>query len=498
MISSLNWREWELFIQKIKPEIEGLFVERVIIPEREAFPQGYLKGEWSLRLTGRRQEGVLTLSVRPRHPYLTWRSGKGPKASQKATRSAFDLSLSKHLKGARLLSCETLPKERIGVLWFSEEGKEKSRLGLVLVFIPAVPEALLVSASRSPDTHWHILARSRNTEQKGGIYTPPSGAQAPPNPPLRSELLNPPAEYLQAIEKDLSQEAFETRLNLIQKSLKHLLKQAQDRFRQSETALKESEQEPQWQKRGDLLKASLATPPPLIHSAREVIDYETGEKISILCDPKLTIQQQVEKFYQNARRKQKRAEEARSRMNRFEESICRFQRLLENLPQPFNWIELDKVEKTVGISPSTVLENPSNKTQGKSNDRPGSWLGKIFTSREGLAIWVGRSKDENLELTFKQTRGNDLWMHIRGRPGAHVVIPLQPGKSASLETLLDAAHLAIYYSGGEKWGKTEVDYTLKKYVKRIKDSTEASYTHNKTLLVEPDPHRIKRLLDQSA
>ncbi len=85
-------------------------------------------------------------------------------------------------------------------------------------------------------------------------------------------------------------------------------------------------------------------------------------------------------------------------------------------------------------------------------------------------------------------------MHVRGRPGSHVVIPVQSGKSVPLETLLDAANLVIYYSGGESWGKTEVDYTFKKYVKRIKDSTEASYTNNKTLLVEPDRVRLKRLL----
>jgi len=109
-------------------------------------------------------------------------------------------------------------------------------------------------------------------------------------------------------------------------------------------------------------------------------------------------------------------------------------------------------------------------------------------------VMVGRSRDENLELTFKHARGNDIWLHVRGRPGAHVVVPLQPGKSAPLETLLDAALLAVYYSGGEKWGKTEVDYTYKKYVKRIKDSTEASYTNNKTLLVDQDASRLKRLL----
>jgi predicted ribosome quality control (RQC) complex YloA/Tae2 family protein len=89
-----------------------------------------------------------------------------------------------------------------------------------------------------------------------------------------------------------------------------------------------------------------------------------------------------------------------------------------------------------------------------------------------------------------------MWFHVRGRPGSHAVIPVQPGKSVPLETLLDAANIVIHYSSnGQNWGKTEVDYTFKKYVKRIKDSTEASYTNNKTLIVELDPLRMKRLLD---
>ena len=85
-------------------------------------------------------------------------------------------------------------------------------------------------------------------------------------------------------------------------------------------------------------------------------------------------------------------------------------------------------------------------------------------------------------------------MHVRGRPGAHTVVPTVAGKSVPLETLLDAAVLTVFYSGGENWGKTEVDYTYKKFVKRIKDSTEASYTGNKTLMVEPQGERLQRLL----
>jgi predicted ribosome quality control (RQC) complex YloA/Tae2 family protein len=155
---------------------------------------------------------------------------------------------------------------------------------------------------------------------------------------------------------------------------------------------------------------------------------------------------------------------------------------------------VSELEHAAGLSapatPTGEAESPKSKS---GTGVPSRWTGKTYFSKEGLPILVGRSKEENLELTFKIARGNDLWMHVRGRPGAHLVIPLPSGKSASLETLLDAAQLVILHSGGKNWGKTEVDYTFKKYVKRIKDSSEASYVQNKTLLVAPDPKRLERL-----
>jgi predicted ribosome quality control (RQC) complex YloA/Tae2 family protein len=123
---------------------------------------------------------------------------------------------------------------------------------------------------------------------------------------------------------------------------------------------------------------------------------------------------------------------------------------------------------------------------------------KTFRTAEGLELWVGRNREENMELTFRQARGNDLWMHVQGKPGAHVVIRLNQGKSASLESLLDAAQLVLYYSEAKSWGKTEVDYTFRKYVKRIRDSQEVSYTNNKTLIVQFDSERFQRLMERGA
>ncbi len=501
---SLNWKEIASLADQIRPEIEGLFIDRIIVPERSRFPGGYLKGEWAIRLTGRRSEGVFLFSVRTRHPYFSFIPGKGPKAAPGATRSPFDLELSKHLKGQRLVSFETLNRERTLVLWFDD-------MGLVINLIPAAPEALLI---RRKGGVISVITRSRAARGEGFVgYAFPDGLKAPENPPFRTELVSSASTFGCALESALDLEAFDLRSSAALREVRALDKQALDRMRQTETALREAESDQNWQRFGDLLKASMYEKPEILAidaslkgskafkgftHTRRVRDYETESEVALPADPKLDVSQQVEKYYQLARRRARRIEEARSRLSGLTEAHTRLAGLLESPPLAGDWKGLEKLERAAfGASfgtPGSAGGAGATSEIATRNKKNGAWLGKTFVSRDGLSILVGRSRDENLELTFKHSRGNDIWMHVRGRPGAHVLIPLQPGKSAPLETLLDAAVLCIYYSGGEKWGKTEVDYAFKKYVKRIKDSTEASYTNNKTLIVEPEQVRLKRLL----
>lgn len=483
----LNWKEIEIFVKIISTKLIDLSIDRLIIPEREEFPGGYLKGEWSMRLTGRNQECALIVSTRPRHPYLFYVEGKGPRASQKATHSPFDQALSKYLRGLRVVSCEAVKQERTVVFGFSHATGNK-QLGLVLNLIPANPEALLVELE--PPGPWPILLRSRTLKNPSTTFLMPDGARAPKDPVVRHELVSKPEALGAQIVKSLRDEAFELRFNYAAQALREQAKHASARLAQSEAVLQEALKEPDWQHNGDLLKAVLFDPPPFDAQtkSRKVLDYVINQEIAIPCDSRLTCHEQVQKFYQFAKRKGRRISEAQSRIEQFKEKLNRMERALAQEPSPNDWNTLRKWEELGGLA--SVIS-----TELKKEKRTG-WLGKTFLSKDNLTIWVGKSKDENLELTFKHLRGNDLWLHVRGRPGTHVGIPLTSGRSAPLETLLDAASLAVFYSGGEKWGKTEVDYTYKKYVKRIKDSTEVSYTNNKTLVVAPDANRLKRLLSQ--
>lgn len=503
MTPNLNWRELESLIRLLRPELLGTFVDRVAIPERKRFSQGYLKGEWGIRLGSRSRERILIFSVRPRNCYITLREGKEVKNAGQATRSAFDLEAHKYLRGAKLIDVEALPRERIAVFWFSYEGSEESRIGLVIALIPATPEALLVQASPDQD-EWQILARTRvNRNGEETVFTPPKGSNAPEDPPVREEYFKDARSFSSVVEAALDAEAFESRLRAAEKILRDSVKQARERARQSEVGAREAQAEPDWEYFGILLKNSMAEPPPIESGdagakgkkatpIRRIFDFEKQEYIAVPCDPKLDVRAQVTKFFSLARRKGRRLSEAQSRLEGFQETIRRLEKQMVALPVAGDWQALEILERAVGIisTPAT----PEGAAGGGKKVRRVAWLGRTFTSKDGSTILVGKSKDENLELTFKVARGNDIWMHVRGKPGAHTVIPIQTGKSASLETLLDAAALTVFYSGGESWGKTEVDYTFKKYVKRIRDSSEASYTNNKTLLVAPDAQRMKRLL----
>ena len=483
---TLNWKEIAVLTELLRPKLEGLFVDKVFIPERSRFPSQYLKGEWALRLAGSGRDLTFFFSVRPRHPYFASTSSGLRQASQ-ATHAVFDLGLMKHLRGSRLISIEAAPRERCILIWFT--GTESRKLGLVLWLIPSAPEALLVHEDLE------IIARSRTVDTPDSRYRIPDGSKAPPDLEIRTEWLKSTDAWLAEIERGLELEAFELRRARAERLIAERLKETRVRIRQSEAAVSEASRESDWQKSGDLLKAALGLPETIETRGkvliRKVHDYETEQEVELPCDPKLGASEQVSKFYQLARRKQRRSEEAQSRIGLFRVQMEKLERASASLPAHLNWESLAEVELPLGLTDSAATSRQPREKKTRS------WLGKEFLSSEGMRIWIGRNKDENLELTFKHARGNDVWMHVRGKPGAHVVIPLNSGKSAALESLLDAAQLCLHYSGGQAWGKTEVDYTFKKHVKRIRDSSEASYTHNRTLIVEPDSARLKRLLAQN-
>ncbi len=116
-----------------------------------------------------------------------------------------------------------------------------------------------------------------------------------------------------------------------------------------------------------------------------------------------------------------------------------------------------------------------------------------FLTSSGSEVLVGRGNEENDRLTLHTARRSDLWFHVQKLPGSHVILS-QAEKAATAEDIEEAASLAAYYSqsGG---GKTAVDYTLVRFVKKPAGARPGRviYTDYQTILVTGDEALAERL-----
>lgn len=121
---------------------------------------------------------------------------------------------------------------------------------------------------------------------------------------------------------------------------------------------------------------------------------------------------------------------------------------------------------------------------------------RTFMSADGLEILVGRTSEDNDELTFRVARGNHLWLHVADYAGSHVVV--RADGEVPEQTMLDAALLAAHFSQAPKGSKALVSWTRAKFVKKFKGAHagQVQLAERKTIRIRPEADRLNRLLSQ--
>ncbi len=117
-----------------------------------------------------------------------------------------------------------------------------------------------------------------------------------------------------------------------------------------------------------------------------------------------------------------------------------------------------------------------------------------FVSSDGFEILVGRSNAQNDELTTRTARRTDIWLHTKTVHGSHVIIVCE-GLTPPERTIEEAAQLAVYYSQAREGGKTQVDCTMVRNVRKPSGSLPGKviYTDYSTLAVSADEALTEKL-----
>ena len=83
----------------------------------------------------------------------------------------------------------------------------------------------------------------------------------------------------------------------------------------------------------------------------------------------------------------------------------------------------------------------------------------------GFVVYIGRDAKSNDHLTFNVADKEDIWMHVKGVPGSHVVIRVRENLPTK-ETIKAAAEMAKKNSKCDKGTDATVVYCQRRFVKK--------------------------------
>jgi predicted ribosome quality control (RQC) complex YloA/Tae2 family protein len=388
---------------------------------------------------------------------------------------AWQSVLRRELIGTRLADVESMESRRLLLLHFTAEREGGLHVRTVVLEYGDTPSIALTTREG------RVLAHSfpaREGLRHGALWTPPAESPVRDAPSrLASDFVHlrlcHGAEALfsaQEEERWLKAKVapLEAKLKKLERTREKVLAEA-NRTAQAQTH----------QQEGELLAQNLAR---LTRGQREVVlpEYRTdGEVVQrlILLDPARTPKQEVEwRFHQ-------------------------YRRLLRGMDFATKRLaQLDLEESKLKAQRDRALAEPVDAPQAsrKKNRQQDMAMApmKSYQGHQDHPIWVGRGSVHNDALTFQVAKPWHVWFHVRGAPGAHVVVPIAKNGSLLPEVLLDAAHLALHHSDLKGEPRGEVSYVPIKRVRKAKDGPPGAvtFTGEKTIMLRVEPHRLERLL----
>lgn len=238
--------------------------------------------------------------------------------------------------------------------------------------------------------------------------------------------------------------------------------------------------------------------------------HDDGRNLEIELNPNLSAVQNAQGLYRRYAKLRSRQGAAQSTFDEVTKRLDYLNQVRTSAESAKDIAELHRIKDS--LSGRKAQPNQGGKTDSKQQQqqRPnkvggtyGGGGGKPkmmnLTSSDGWTIFVGRNRNENDHLVNKVANPNDLWFHVLGQGGAHVLVRVPSNKQEPPKTTIsEAAQIAARLSKAGSGAKVRVVYTQIKHVKKIDSNTPGAvrYENEKTVEVDtagPMPKMMKSL-----
>jgi len=466
----LNLTELERAVRVLAPRLVGRRIQEIAQPDGERVvltaygggPEG--AGRVHLLLSCNPDAGRLSLLSRPpRRP---------------ASPPRFAQWLKAHASGARIEGLRLLGEDRVAALALSgPDGAVRLVLQLLARrsnFYALDAEGCVVAALRPLDATRPELAL-------GAPWRAPESG-----PPRRGadrfEAVSD-AEFPEAVEQHYeAQEAVDADADLrrrIDRALSREERRVVRKLEKLEAELAKSREAEELARHGELLKGALSRVQRGA-AAVSVRDEASGEDVTIALDPARSPSQNLDDLF----RRYKKALRRLAKGGAQHDSVSAGQRELAALRERFTAAADDEALRAFAETEEarSLLARHAPRVQGSRTARAGRpaevQLGKHRVPRRlvprryatagGLEIWVGRSAAANDFLTTRLARGKDLFFHLDGAPGSHVVLRTEGRDDPPSDAVLDACELAVHNSKAKNATRADVHVVPIRNVKKPK------------------------------
>ena len=222
----------------------------------------------------------------------------------------------------------------------------------------------------------------------------------------------------------------------------------------------------------------------------EADNYYTGEKIVIPLDDTISPLENAKKYFDKYQKLKRTKEAVTYQASETKKELEHLESIKTSLDMAVFEEDLIQIKEEM-IESGYLRRKGREKGKSKIVSRPLHYI-----SSDGFDMYVGKNNIQNEELTFKVANGSDYWFHAKKIPGSHVIVKTN-GKELPDRTYEEAAMLAAYYSKGREQDKVEVDYVIRKEVKKPAGSPLGFvvYYTNYSMVIKPDISGIKAIGD---
>ncbi len=186
-----------------------------------------------------------------------------------------------------------------------------------------------------------------------------------------------------------------------------------------------------------------------------------GDDLIVPLDPKHSPVEQAERMFDRAAKMERAARIIPRRRARLEADRAYLQQLESDVSLAQDQPEIVAVREA--LREAGYLRQRRDRREKVQRDRSQPLR---YLSPEGFPILVGRNARQNEIVTFSEAGRDDLWLHVREGPGAHVVIRCG-GQPVPAPTRTAAAQLAAWFSRQRGNAGVAVVITPRRFVTRM-------------------------------